>query len=85
MSCRFTNGFQFDVRWLVCVCDLTLFPSPPRFPSPQRKGAMKEYLEELVSDDESRGLERWFYSEWIEKGLRKGYVKKNTEVRRWQW
>jgi len=32
----------------------------------KKKGNLKEYLAELKQDD-SRGLERWFYSTWLEK------------------
>jgi len=32
----------------------------------KRTGALREYLEELKRDD-SRRLERWFYSNWLEK------------------
>ena len=34
--------------------------------SDKRRGEVKEYLEEIAGD-ESRGLERWFYDDWLKR------------------
>lgn len=42
----------------------------------KRRGEVKEYLEEIAGD-ESRGLERWFYDDW----LKRKYIRANKVPR----
>jgi hypothetical protein len=48
--------------------------------SDKRRGEVKEYLEEIAGD-ESRGLERWFYDDWLKrKYIRANKVPKEAPV-----
>ncbi|KAG5191559.1 hypothetical protein JKP88DRAFT_132068, partial [Tribonema minus] len=40
----------------------------------KRRGRIKEYLDELEVDAADRGLEQWFFTDWLRQRKRKGGV-----------